>query len=494
MKIRLSGIVALLLFLPLHLCAQGVDSLGLSALNSKLEEYLSAIKKESLSVQQEECDFLIESCSDSLVRQSVAVYLYDHYRKSEVMGFEAVAIHIFDRWFSTGKVVFGDEMKQFEARLFADFNRQSLLGMRAPSLELETDGGEWVQVVPESGIQPGFKVLYFYDTQCVKCSAETILLTNVLAVEDFPLTVYAVYVGGDRQQWDEYRQKRFSFESAEASVVHCWDGSESSDFKMKYGLLKTPGMFLLAPDYTILGRFLDTYSLTLMLKGLYSHPELEYGSQEAMQAMRQVFGGASKSELINAADRIAERTLPKGDTLSFRQMMGDMLYFCASEHKEHTVEATEYLIDRYVDGCPRAWATADDSLKVVGYSAIVSDLLSREIPGKKVARVKVPAVLQTKKGTRSGVFRLDRLRAKTNYIFFQSPQCSNCRMEKEALSASWDSLGRPDVLYIDFDAISQSNPDLMARLLDSFDLTSLPHILVTDRRGTILRRYVSFLP
>ena len=97
MKIRLLGIVALLLFLPLHLCAQGVDSLGLSALNSKLEEYLSAIRTESLSIQQEECDFLIESCSDSLVRQSVAVYLYDHYRESAVLGVEAVAIHIFDR-------------------------------------------------------------------------------------------------------------------------------------------------------------------------------------------------------------------------------------------------------------------------------------------------------------------------------------------------------------------------------------------------------------
>ena len=49
------------------------------ALGDKLEEYFSALAGEPLSVQNAECDFLIESCKDSLVRQFVTLKIYDHY-------------------------------------------------------------------------------------------------------------------------------------------------------------------------------------------------------------------------------------------------------------------------------------------------------------------------------------------------------------------------------------------------------------------------------
>ena len=49
------------------------------ALGAKLEEYFAALAGEPLSVQNAECDYLIESCRDSLVRQFVTLKIYDHY-------------------------------------------------------------------------------------------------------------------------------------------------------------------------------------------------------------------------------------------------------------------------------------------------------------------------------------------------------------------------------------------------------------------------------
>ena len=46
---------------------------------------------------------------------------------------------------------------------------------------------------------------------------------------------------------------------------------------------------------------------------------------------------------------------------------------------------------------------------------------------------------------------------------------------------------------INMDEIMASDPALAARLMDSFDLSSLPYILMTDSKGVVLRRYVSFL-
>ena len=56
--------------------------------------------------------------------------------------------------------------------------------------------------------------------------------------------------------------------------------------------------------------------------------------------------------------------------------------------------------------------------------------------------------------------------------------------------AAADSLGL-DYLAVDVDEIGQRNPELQERLLDTFDLLSMPMIIEVGRRGKVLRRYVS---
>ncbi len=52
------------------------DSSALNALGRKLDEYIGAILPLPVSEQEEECDFLISSCRDSLTRQYVALRLW----------------------------------------------------------------------------------------------------------------------------------------------------------------------------------------------------------------------------------------------------------------------------------------------------------------------------------------------------------------------------------------------------------------------------------
>ena len=58
--------------------ARQADSTRTAALGEKLAEYYETLKHESLDVQKNECDFLIESTSDSLLRQFVALDIYGH--------------------------------------------------------------------------------------------------------------------------------------------------------------------------------------------------------------------------------------------------------------------------------------------------------------------------------------------------------------------------------------------------------------------------------
>ena len=154
------------------------DSARVAAIDDVLARYVQVLETEPTATKAGECDFIIETADDSLIRQRVAQRLYAYYLDSKVMGDEAVAIHIYDNWFATRKVAMSDDIALLEAGVFADFNRRSLIGMSAPSLELEDIPGRKA-VFPAEGRRT---VLFFYDTSCSKCNMTAILLRYLLGI------------------------------------------------------------------------------------------------------------------------------------------------------------------------------------------------------------------------------------------------------------------------------------------------------------------------
>ena len=98
----------LVIFLPLALhvfdAAAQLDSTRLAQLDSRLENYFVLLEAEDASTKSAECDALIEAATDQSLRQQVALKIYDHYLNSPLMGDEAVAIHLIDKWFSGGEI------------------------------------------------------------------------------------------------------------------------------------------------------------------------------------------------------------------------------------------------------------------------------------------------------------------------------------------------------------------------------------------------------
>ena len=490
----------LLLVLPVMLHAQQADSLRFAALGQKLSEYYNAMLGESPQVQQQECDFLIESTSDSLLRQFVALDIFSHYLESKVMGAENVAVHVFDKWFATGAVRMKSEADFFAAKVYADFNRMSLTGKKAQVLELENMNGEIVQV-PGKG---RYALLFFYDTDCAKCKVESILLRNFLSVHDYPVDVYAVYTGDDRKSWEDFVAGKLNIDKAS----HLWDPSLKSDFQRRYGVLQTPRMLLIDPEGIIIGRGLDVDALASLMDAIFAEKVLDYGSRESERLFDGIFaasaGKPKAGEVKGIADYIHDKTLKQGDTLMFRQLSGDYLYYLSAHSGEGIKEGLGYLIDKNILSRSDVWRSADDSLKVVGMAQILEDLLSRAKPGTKVPSIKVPGELLDSKGSKETAVRLDKLKGRKNIIFFYTQGCQVCAAQKAAalrlLSAADDQTlsqsARKDardtrVFMVNVDKLMADNPSLANSLMDSFDLSSLPFIIMTDRSGVILRRYVS---
>ena len=471
-----------------------LDSTVRVALDTRLAEYFAAIERAGTDVQKGECDFLIETCTDSLMRQHVALTAYEHYRDSKVMGSEAVAIHVFDTWFETGRVKMPSDMELFAARVFAEFNRQSLIGGKAPELILYDIDSNPVTLFSD-GAHGRYSVLYFFDTSCVNCKLQSILLRNIFQQEDFPVDIYAVYAGDDKDAWRQYIDEQLSFGGGRAKVTHLWDPEISSDFQRKYGVIQTPRMFLIAPDGTILGRGLDAQALLQMLYAVFAEVELEYGSDESIGLYDSIFGDIipSKDEVSDIADYIRASTLERGDTLMYRQMTGDFMYYLALQKGEGFREGLYELVAERILKEGDVWKSQDDTLKVLGMAEMYRDLLSKNMPGAKVADVKLPGVLVSGGKEKTGVYSLRKLRGANNYLMFVTDGCHVCAAEKEVARALAASEKNVKVLMVNVDDVLSADPALASRMFDSFDLSTLPFIIQTDRKGVVIRRYITFL-
>lgn len=555
---RKTASIILSLLLALTLSAQSADSSKFAALGLKLAEYYDAMVHESLDVQKAECDFLIETATDSVLRQYIAQHIYDHFSESPVMGSENVAVHVFDKWFADGSMSMSSPQTYADARTYADFNRHSLIGCRAPALEVERPDGMLMTIFGSDaghgsisgngdgngdGYRNGngagrYEVLLFYDADCPKCKLQIRLLNALFSKKTYPVDVYAVYVGDDKAEWAEYMSGQFDFPDkvdipsgarehgkySDASICHFWDPTLASDFQRKYGVTQTPRIFLINPDGIIIGRGLDAVALETMLDGIFAPKEMVYGSRESEELFDGIFaayGGKPQTGAVKGiADYVYDKTLSVGDTLMFKQLAGDYLYYLSTRTGEGFKEGMRYHIDKNILSQNKVWTTQDDSLKVVGFAQIMSDLLSKSLPGSRIASLKVPGELYTaqhsgevtghrtnvsdgfKKSDKPKIVRrkLNSLKGDENIIIFYTEGCEVCKAEKAAALSMMvppamdktTAARKRTVFMVNVDDLMSSDPALVSSLMDTFDLSSLPYIIRTDRRGTILGRYLSF--
>ena len=454
-------------------------------LGAKLDEYFTALSGEPASVQNKECDYLIASCQDSLVRQYVALKIYNHYLQSKIMGDDAVAVHVAKEWFLSGKVAMAEDMDLVNAKVFVAFNEASLIGKQAPQFKAVAPDGAFVKVPGE-----GYSVLYFYDTGCSVCKVESARLKAFVREGKYPVTVYAMYVGQDADAWKAYREDF-------PGVTHIWS-PENADWQQLYGVLQTPRLFLVAPSGEILGRGLDTSALRLLLNRESATGQYVYGEASQIASFDQLFaayGDSVKvSDVMDVADYLAARTFEEGNTDAFKQTMGDFLYYLSSRKTEVFRAAAVPFVKKYIQ-LPDVWDTPEDRAQVVSLGNLLLDLCSRTPVGAQVPDLAVPGVLRRKPclfvpGTGSGEFALRKLKGAPAYVVFYSPNCQACQDMLTAVERVVAENRRARVLLVDMDGLMADKPELAHRLLDTFDLTALPMVIQLDKKGVVQHKYV----
>lgn len=488
MKRIIAGFAALLLA-AFCLFAQQDDTSRYVALGAKLEEYFIALEGESAAVQVQEVNYIIESCQDDDVRQWVALYIYDHYLNSKIMGEEAVALNVAQDWFLSGKVPMKSDIDLLNARIFVEFNKSSQIGMDAPELVMKDFNDQPVKVPAKDA----YSLLYFYDTSCSSCRLESSRLKSFLEQNSFPLEFYAIYTGSDEASWARYRMKDLAVEGAH----HLWDPEVDSDFQMKYGVLETPQMVLVGPDGKILGRKLDTSALGVLISREGHSEEYVYGDKLQMDFFNALFlayGDELAPEHVEeVASYIAERTLGEGDLDQYKYVEGDLLYYLYTTRSEVLKAGAVPFIDKYILGADDIWTEPSDTANVINLANLMKDLLLRTPLGEPVPDISVPAVLRRRpclfrKGTKEGVFKLRKLG--NAYVVFYSEGCSSCKETLDAVENLIASNRKAKVLLVNMDRIMEEDPELGDTILESFDLSVMPLVLKLAKGGIVNGKYI----
>ncbi len=426
----------------LSACIYVLSPLGLAAQSpqrdSVLREYLSALDGCDIPTKISECDFILSSCPDSLSRGETARKVFTHFRDSHLMGDENVAVYVAEKWIlgaggnpqntsEDAKIVSSDSTL-CAVREYVRFNRESLLGMKAPLL-------------PEAGLtawdENHCTALFFYDTDCPVCKVERLLLEGVL-LRHPECRLIAFYTGTDAAKWKTFRTEGFPLLGEK--VTHLCDLQNESNYKEKYSVTATPRLFLIDSDGIIVGRMLDSEALETLL---------ERRNEGEKQAVTQLF------------------------------------YQLVPQRGEEAKNALEYIIDKHILCEDSIFNTAEDSLMVVNFALMQKDLLSKAKPGTKIAAIKVRGRLN---GGREKSYRLDRAcRRKGGLIIvFHTTGCHQC--EEELAKAAQQ---KRNILEVNIDEVEKTSKETFSALLDAFDLTTLPLLVETDRKGIILRRYFS---
>ena len=378
-------------FLPvltaLLLSLFGAAAQDYSALDGKMDAYFKTIEAAPAAEKCSEADFLISAATEPAVRAHIAEYVFDHYSESPVMGDETVAVYVAREWLISRKAAVSATSRT-AAESYVRFTGRSLIGMKAPVLTLRDVNQQTVSVFDQP--REHYTVLLFYDTTCAPCALETEYLKRYIPEAPIPLDVVAVYVGIREPSWARYRATGLTLEG----VQHLWDPGMQSDFHEAYGVIKTPALFLIAPDLTIVGRRLDTKALTTLVDALAPHPEdapaYVYGTPESDAALDAIFSGGA--DVLETAAYIERRTLGEGNPAAYARTIGDMLYYLSFHRSESYREALTPFIDRYIYG--RDVWTASDSLQVLTLADMMKGLLAKCPLGAPVPDVVLDGTLR----------------------------------------------------------------------------------------------------
>jgi len=230
-------------------------------LYSRLNVFFTSVIIQAPDSINKEIDKLIEKCRNNYkVYQFVAVYLFNHFRESEIMGHDAVMVKLADDIYLSGKADWVTKEFKDDLRKQIDMIRPNLIGKKAQNMVMDSFKGIFVSLYD---VEKEFTILYFWEPDCGHCKEATPKLKAFYdKPRDYSIEVFAVCTTSDKVKWTKY------IEDNKITWINGWDPQRSSHFDFYYNVNSTPTIYILDKNKKIIAKklaveeispFIDNY-------------------------------------------------------------------------------------------------------------------------------------------------------------------------------------------------------------------------------------------
>jgi len=212
--------------------------------------------------------------SDELFR-FMLVTLFNHYTKSQIMGFDAVQVYLAEKYY-VPEAKWSDTAYMTKLKDFVKRTKPLLLGKVAPDIQLvrvptehfiEAADSIPMKKDPYVGsffnlheIQSKFTILYFWDADCGHCKKATPVMYDVaqkLKSKDVEVIAISLQFGQEgKVKWINYINENKYYD-----WINAWNPYDYK-FKELYDVSSTPQIFILDKDKKIIAKRIGPEQVT----------------------------------------------------------------------------------------------------------------------------------------------------------------------------------------------------------------------------------------
>jgi thiol-disulfide isomerase/thioredoxin len=223
-------------------------------LQAKLRIFFTNVVIQLADSINNEIDRLIAMCSaNPKVFQFVSVFLFNHFRESEIMGHDAVVVKLADDIYLSGKADWTTGEWRENLRKEVDRIRPNLIGVKAHDLVMDSFTGVFVSL---HDIIKDFTIIYFWEPDCGHCKEATPKLKEYYdRAKNQGVEVFAVCTQPDRSKWEKYIQ------DYKLTWINGWDPQRRTNYDYYYNVTATPAIFILDRNKTIIAKKLPVESI-----------------------------------------------------------------------------------------------------------------------------------------------------------------------------------------------------------------------------------------
>jgi len=230
-------------------------------LSARLNAFFTNVVIQSPDSINREIDKIIQKCSANYkVFQFISVFLFNHFRDSEVMGHDGVMVKLADDIYLSGKADWVSKEFKDDLRKQVELIRPNLIGKKGENLIMDSYKGIFVSLYD---IEKDFTVLYFWEPDCGFCKEATPKLKEYYEkAKNENIEIFAVCTTADKGKWTKY------IEDNKLTWINGWDPGRMSHFDSFYNVQTTPMVYILDKSKKIIakklaiddiGPFIDNY-------------------------------------------------------------------------------------------------------------------------------------------------------------------------------------------------------------------------------------------